>query len=124
MRKHNSPVNNRSGMNRQNSSIQHSQGNEGKRKNERKSTSETDPLHEVPNSVPGFSDSKPIGKKPKSKDDFIQADVKNQQNSSETKESDPEVYDFNPKPSKSGNLRREKGKEFHEESEEETEYTE
>ncbi len=58
-------MNNRSGMNHQNSSSQHSQGKEGKRKNERKSTPDTDPFHEVPNSVPGFSDSKPIGKKPK-----------------------------------------------------------
>ncbi len=94
-------------MNQQNSSIQHSQGKEGRRKNEGKSTSDTNPLHEVPNSVPGFSDSKPIGKKPKLNDDFIQADVKNQQKSSETKESNPEVFDFNPKPSKSGKPRRE-----------------
>ena len=69
-------MNNRLGMNQQNSSKQHSQGNEGKRKNERKSTSDTNPFHEVPNSSPGFSDSKPIGKKFKADEDFDQADVK------------------------------------------------
>ena len=79
MRKNNSPVNNRLGMNQQNSSRQNSQGNEGKRKNERKSTSDTNPFHEVPNSSPGFSGSKPIGKKPKLDADSVQADVKNQQ---------------------------------------------
>jgi hypothetical protein len=57
------------------------------------------------------------------KEDFIQADVKNQQNSSETKESDQEVFNNDPKPSKKGKVRRVKGKEFFEESEEETEYT-
>ena len=54
MRKHNSPVNNRSGMNLQNSSKQDSQGNEGKKKNERKGSVNTNPSHEVPNSFPGF----------------------------------------------------------------------
>ena len=44
MRKHNSPVNKRLGMNQQNSSEQHSQGNVGKRKNEKESTSDTNPV--------------------------------------------------------------------------------
>ena len=70
MRKNNSPVNNRSGMNQQNSSKQDSQGKEGKRKNERKGSVNTNPSHEVPNSFPGLSDSK-------------QADLKNQQESSD-----------------------------------------
>ncbi len=74
MRKSNSPVNNRSGMNQQNSSKQSSQGNEGKRKNERKGTVNTNPSHEVPNSFPGFLDSKPIGKKPRRDEEFEQAD--------------------------------------------------
>ena len=54
MRKNNSPVNNRSGMNQQNSSKQDSQGKEGKRKNERKGSVNTNPFHEVPNSFPDF----------------------------------------------------------------------
>ncbi len=67
MRKSNSPVNNRSGINQQNSSKQSSQRNEGKRKNERKG------------SLPGISDSKPFGKKPRFDADSKQADLKNQQ---------------------------------------------
>ena len=100
MRKNNSPVNNKSGMNHQNSSKQSSQGNEGKRKNERKGSVNTNPSHEVPNSLPGFSDSKPIGKKPKVDEDSKQADLKNQQESSETGVSDQENFDFNPKSSR------------------------
>ncbi len=65
MRKHNSPVNNRSGMNSQSSSKHNSQGNEGKKKNERKGSVNTNPSHEVSNSFPRISDSKPIGKKPR-----------------------------------------------------------
>ena len=99
MRKNNSPVNNRSGMNQQNSSKQDSQGKEGKRKNERKGSVNTNPFHEVPNSFPGFSDSKPIGKKPRLDEDSKQADLKNQQESSETRDPEQEGYDFNPKPS-------------------------
>ena len=76
MRKHNSPVNNRSGMNQQNSSKQDSQGKEGKRKNERKGSVNTNPSHEVPNSSHGFHDSRPIGKKEPRQDDFVQTDVK------------------------------------------------
>ena len=98
MRKNNSPVNNRLGMNQQNSSKQHSQGNEGKRKNEKEGTSDTYLSHEVPNSFPGFSGSKPIGKKPKPDDDSVQADVKNQQESSETRESEQGSFEYNPKP--------------------------
>ena len=74
MRKNNSPVNNRSGMNQQNSSKQDSQGNEGKKKNERKGSVNTDLSHEVLNPFPGISDSKPIGKKPKIDEDSKQAD--------------------------------------------------
>ena len=76
MRRNNSPVKNRFGINQQNSSKQHSHREEGKRKNERKGASDTNPSHEVPNSSPGFSDSKPIGKKPRLDDDSDQADVK------------------------------------------------
>ena len=97
MRQNNSPVNKGFGMSQQNSSKQGSQGNEGKRKNERKGTSDTNPFHEVPNSFPGFSNSKPIGKKPKN-GDSIQADVKNQQESSETRESEQGSFQYNPKP--------------------------
>ena len=99
MRKHNSPVNNRSGMNQQNSSKQSSQGNEGKKKNERKGSVNTNPSHEVPNSFPGFSDSKPIGKKPRLDEDSEQADLKTQQESSETRNSEQESSEYNPKPS-------------------------
>ena len=75
MRNRNSPVNNRSGMKQSGSSVQHSHGDEGKKKNERKGVN-TNPFHEVSNSSPGFSDSKPIGKKFKADEDFDQADVK------------------------------------------------
>ena len=98
MRKSNSPVNKRFGMSQQNSSKQVSQGIEGNRKNERKGTPDTNPSHEVPNSFPGSSGSKPIGKKPKSDDDSFQADVKNQQESSETRESEQGSLEYNPKP--------------------------
>jgi hypothetical protein len=100
MRKSNSPVNKRFGMSQQNSSKQVSQGIEGNRKNERKGTPDTNPSHEVPNSFPGSSGSKPIGKKPKSDDDAVQADVKNQQESSETRESEQGSFEYNPKPIK------------------------
>ena len=98
MRKSNSPVNKRFGMDQQNSSKQVSQGIEGKRKNERKGTPDTNLSHEVPNSFPGSSGSKPIGKKPKADDDSFQADVKNQQESSETRESEQGSFEYNPKP--------------------------
>jgi hypothetical protein len=97
MRNYNSRVNNRSGMNHQNSSIQNSQGNEVKKKNERKGSVNTDPSHEVLNPFPGSSDSKPIRKKPKIDEDSEQADLKNQQESSETRVSDQENFEFNPK---------------------------
>ena len=76
MRKNNSPVNNRFGMNQQNSSEQHSPGDEGKKKNERKGAPDTNPFHEVSNSFHGFHDSRPIGKKEPRQDDFVQTDVK------------------------------------------------
>jgi hypothetical protein len=75
MRKSNSPVNNRFGMNQQNSSEQHSPGDEGKKKNERKGVN-TNPFHEVSNSSHGFHESRPIGKKEPRQDDFVQTDVK------------------------------------------------
>ena len=123
MRKNNSPVNNRSGMNHQNSSKQSSQGNEGKRKKERKGSVNTNPSHEVPNSFPGFSDSKPIGKKPRVEEDSKQAEVKNQQESSETRYSDQENFEYNPKPSQQKKKDRQKRSydRDYEESEEEGE---
>ena len=84
MRNRNSPVNNMSGIKQSGSSVQHSHGDEGKKKNERKGVN-TNPFHEVSNSSPGFSDSKPIGKKFKADEDFDQADVKYQWKSSEPK---------------------------------------
>ena len=93
MRKNNSRVNKRFGMNQEYSSERNSQGIEGKRKNERKGGySDTNPSHDYPNSSPGFSDSKPIGKKPKVDDDSVQADVKNQQESSENNVSEHENF--------------------------------
>jgi hypothetical protein len=93
MRKNNSRVKKRFGMNQEYSSEQNSQEFEGKRKNERKGgNSDTNPSHEFPNSSPGFSDSKRIGKKPKFDDDSDQAGVKNQQESSENKDSDHENF--------------------------------
>ena len=99
MRNRNSPVNNRSGMKQSGSSVQHSHGDEGKKKNERKGVN-TNPFHEVSNSSPGFSDSKPIGKKFKADEDFDQADVKNQWKSSEPKVSEQnDSGKINPNPS-------------------------
>ena len=74
--KNNSRVNNRFGMNQQNSSEQHSPGDEGKKKTERKGAPDTNPFHEVSNSSHGFHDSRPIGKKEPRQDDFVQTDVK------------------------------------------------
>ncbi len=114
---------NRSGMNHQNSSKQSSQGNEGKRKNERKGSVNTNPSHEVPNLFSGISDSNPIGKKPKVDEDSKQADLKNQQESSETRVSEQEIFEFNPKPSQEKKKKRKtKNRDFESESEEEREY--
>ena len=63
-------------MKQQSSSKQHSQGNEGKNKNERKGAPDTNPFHEVSNSSHGFHESRPIGKKEPRQDDFVQTDVK------------------------------------------------
>ena len=88
----------RFGMNQEYSSERNSQEFEGKRKNERKGgNSDTNPSHEFPNSSPRFSESKPIGKKPKVDDDSDQADVKYQQESSENMDSEHENFEFNPK---------------------------
>ena len=100
MRKNNSRVNKRFGMNQEYSSERNSQEIEGKRKNERKGgNSDTNPSHDYPNSSPGFSASKRIEKKAKLNDDYDQADVKNQQESSENKDSEHENFEFNPKSS-------------------------
>ena len=120
MRNNNSRVNKRFGMNQEYSSERNSQGIEGKRKNERKGgNSDTNPSHDYPNSSPGFSDSKPIGKKAKLNDDSDQADVKNQQKSSENKDSEHEDFEFNPKASQKKKKRKMKGQDWDEESEEE-----
>jgi hypothetical protein len=106
MRKYNSRVNNRSGMKHSGSSVQHSHGDEGKRKNEREGVN-TDPSHEVSNSSPGFSDSKPNGKKHKEEENFDQADVKNQRKSSEPKVSEQfGSGNNNPNPSQRTKKRR------------------
>ncbi len=105
--RNNSRVNNRFGMNEY-SSGRNSHGNEGKRKNERKGgNSDTNPSHDYPNSSPGFSDSKRIGKKPKLDDDSDQAGVKNQQKSSENKDSEHENFELN---QKSSQKNKKKGK--------------
>ena len=118
MRNSNSRVNKRFGMNQEYSSERNSQGIEGKRKNERKGgNSDTNPSHEFPNSSPGSSDSKRIGKKPKLDDDSYQAGVKNQQESSENKDSEHEGLEFNPKSSqKNQKKRRQKGQDWISES--------
>jgi len=86
MRKNNSRVKKRFGMNQEYSSEQNSQEFEGKSKNEGKGgNSDTNPSHEYPNSSPRFSGSRPIGKKPKVDDGYDQADVKYQWKSSEPK---------------------------------------
>ena len=69
-------MNKRFEMNQQKSSEQHSRGDEGKKKNERKGAPDTNPFHEVSNSFHGFNDSRPIGKKEPRQDDFVQTDVK------------------------------------------------
>ena len=118
MRKNNSRVNKRFGMNQEYSSERNLQGIEGKRENERKGgNSDTNPSHEFPNSSPGFSDSKRIGKKPKLDDDSDQAVVKYQQETSENKDSDHENFDFNPKSfQKNKKKRRHKGQDWISES--------
>ena len=78
--------------------------------------------HEVPNSFSGSSDSKPIGKKPRVDEDSKQVDLKNQQESSETRHSDQENFEYNPKPSQQKKKRKGKNNRYFEESEEEGEY--
>jgi hypothetical protein len=111
-------------MKQSGSSVQHSHGDEGKKKNERKGVN-TNPFHEVSNSSPGFSDSKPIGKKFKADEDFDQADVKNQWKSSEPKVSEQNGSGkINPNPSqrtKKRKNRRDKRNRFLVETESEDE---
>ena len=110
-------------MNQQNSSKQISQENEGKRKNEKKGSVNTNLSHEVPNSFSGSSDSKPIGKKPRLDEDSEQADLKSQQESSEARDSEQDYFEYNPKPSQEKKKKRKgKNSRYFDESEEEGEY--